>query len=211
MNAALLLALLLALPTTPAAPMKPARPKPGAPAAAPAPRRASAPPLADSLLSQAEAVAWLGGPLEDTFQQEEEASAENGHDHMTVRGWYPKGWNPQTADAPPDRAIQAVVHAFADTAGAERFYGFIHTRDERSVQAAEGPFAGFLVRTLEGVADAAHVKHGDLPGKGGGKVSLATLSFLRGRTFVQMQVWMADGSAVERATRAAKEMSAKLE
>ncbi len=209
MNAALLLALLLVLPTAPAAPKRPARVQPAAPAA-PSEPAVRYEPLADSLFTQADAVAWLGGPLEDTFRQEEEPSSENGRDHVTVRGWYPKGWNPQTAEAPPERAIQVVVHAFADTAGAERFYEFVHDRDEGSVKHTDGPFAGFAFTSLDGLGDVAHVKHGSLPGAGGAKISLGTLSFRSGRAFVQMQVWMADGTALDRAQQAARVMAAKL-
>ncbi len=209
-----LVALLFVMAPTPTPAKTPARGSAATPAApAPAPPaapRALAEPVADSLLSQADAVAWLGGPLEDTFQQEGEPSSDNGHDHMTVRGWYPKGWNPQTAEAPPQRAIQAVVHAFADTSGAKRFYEFVRDRDEGAVGRGDGPFAGFAFAPIEALADECHAKHGALPGEDGAKISLATLSFRSGRTFVQMQVWMADGSALERATRAAREMDAKL-
>lgn len=208
-----LVALLFAMAAAPAPAKAPARAsaaRPATPAPPPPAALALAEPVADSLLSRAEAVAWLGGPLEDTFQQEEPPSRENGHDHMTVRGWYPKGWHPQTAEAPPQRAIQLVVHAFADTSGATRFYEFVRDRDEGTVGNGDGPFAGFAFTPIDAVADECHVKHGALPGEGGATISLATLSLRRGRTFVQVQVWMADGSALERATRAARAMSARL-
>jgi len=47
----------------------------------------------------------MGAPLPEPFKSETLPEMHNGHDHATACGWFPKGYNPATADAPPERGI----------------------------------------------------------------------------------------------------------
>jgi len=57
------------------------------------------------LLSADEAASLMGAPLPEPFKSETLPEMHNGHDHATACGWFPKGYNPATADAPPERGI----------------------------------------------------------------------------------------------------------
>jgi hypothetical protein len=48
----------------------------------------------------------MGAPLESNFRNESQPDSVNGHDHTTVCGWFPKGYNLSTADKPPERGVQ---------------------------------------------------------------------------------------------------------
>ncbi len=196
-------------PSKPAVRAKAPVPKPAATATPAAPARLTEA-VADSLLLESDALRWVGGPLGGTYTYDEPAVSQNGHDHATVRGWYPEGWHPATADAPPVRGMHVSVHAFADTTTAREFADHAFGRDRASVGNPEGPFANFTIATVDGMGDRAHLKTGFMPGKGGIDVSIATLSLLRGRTFLQLQVWMADGSAAAVAKEAGGQMVTRL-
>ena len=53
-------------------------------------------------LTEQDAAALMGAPLESNFRNESKPDAMNGHDHTTVCGWFPKGYDLKKADAPPE-------------------------------------------------------------------------------------------------------------
>src|SRR5689334_2072439 len=63
-------------------------------------------------LSQQDAAALMGAPLESNFRNETPADAVNGHDHTTVCGWFPKGFDLKSAGAPPERGVLLTLHTF---------------------------------------------------------------------------------------------------
>ena len=63
-------------------------------------------------LTSQDAAALMGAPLEANFTNETAPDSLNGHDHTTVCGWFPKGYDLKKADAPPERGVQLTLHTF---------------------------------------------------------------------------------------------------
>ena len=144
----------------------------------------------------------MGVPLPEPFRSETLPVAQNGHDHATACGWFPKGYNMATADAPPERAVLLTLHRLRTPAEAKAFHsqstGMM--RDAAKSNPALGKSSG-----TPGIGEAAELGQKELGG-----VRIATLRFLKGTVAGQVQVWRKDGSAADVATAAAKRVVAKL-
>lgn len=159
-------------------------------------------PSACSLLTAQDAERLMGAPLSENFKRESKPTSENGHDHTTVCGWFPKGYNLATASAPPERGVQLSVHAFRTPAEAKAFHG--HAA-EMAEQMAKGSPLGGKVASVAGVGEAAVVDQKQLGG-----VHIATMSFLKGKVAAQVQVWRKDAPAQDSATAVSKQVVSKL-
>lgn len=79
-------------------------------------------PVACAVLSEKEALALVGGPLGEISKGEQKPTMENGHDHNTWCGFFPKGYDLRKADRPPERGLMLQLHAMRNPADAKGFY-----------------------------------------------------------------------------------------
>ena len=155
-----------------------------------------------AVLTAQEAASLMGASLPEAFKGETPPDAQNGHDHTTVCGWFPKGYKLATADGPPERGIQLSLHTFRTPAEAKTF----HTNIAEMVQEAakSSPIPGKFSRAA-GVGEAAQLEQKQLAG-----VHLTTLRFLKGKVAAQLQVWRKDGPSGDTATAAGKKLAGML-
>ena len=154
------------------------------------------------LLSADEAASLMGAPLPEPFKSETLPEMHNGHDHATACGWFPKGYNPATAEAPPERGILLTLHRLRTATEAQTFHSRITTtiRDAARSNPALGTSS-----CAAGIGEAAELGQKELA-----RVRIATLRFLKGTVAGQVQVWRKDGPAGDAATAAARQVVAKL-
>ena len=145
-------------------------------------------------LPQQDAAALMGAPLESNFRNETAADAINGHDHTTVCGWFPKGYNLKTADKPPEHGISLTLHTFRTSAEAKQF----HDMTKRG-PASEKP------KPLASIGDDAVIDEKTFSG-----TNVATIRFLKGVHSAQVQTWRKGQAGADAATAAAKQAAAKL-
>src|SRR5687768_11693178 len=163
------------------------------------PIAAAAEAAACTLLPAASAAAAMATALPENFKRESKPSAENGHDHTTICGWFPKGYNLAKAEAPPSRGVQLSLHTMKDAADAKAFHGLnVET-------AADGSKAGGKPTPLPGVADGAVIQHKQVGG-----VHLANVWLLKGRVAAQLQVWNKDAAPGDAATTLARQIAGRL-
>ena len=144
-------------------------------------------------LPQQDAAALMGGPLESNFRNETAGDAVNGHDHTTVCGWFPKGFDIKSAGAPPERGVLLTLHTFRTSAEAKQF----HDMTKHGVPGTkQKPVPGV---GLDAVSDE----------KTFSGIRVATVRFLKGTHAAQVQTWSKE-RGVEAATAAAKQVVAKI-
>ncbi len=156
-----------------------------------------------SLLSSTDATTLAGAPLPENFKAETPPTRENGNDHTTVCGWFPKGYDLRNADGPPEAGVQLTVHAMKAAADAKAF----HTNSAEMTReiAKSGPLAG-KVSSPSGLGENAIL---DVKALGRGHV--ATLKFLKGTAALQIQAWSKDARAADIAIQAARQVAAKIQ
>ena len=154
----------------------------------------AAPAVACGALTSQDAAALMGAPLEANFRNETAPDSLNGHDHTTVCGWFPKGYDLKKADAPPERGVQLTLHTFRSQAEAKQFH----------MMTKNGP-PGAKLKPVPGVGDDAVMEEKSFHG-----TNVATVRFVKGTHSAQVQTWRKDKSGVDAATAAAKQAAAKL-
>jgi hypothetical protein len=156
---------------------------------------AAGPSAACTALTAPDATALMGAPLAANFRNESAPDAVNGHDHTTVCGWFPAGYDLQKADAPPERGVQLTLHTFRTAAEAKQFHDMTKN----------GPPGG-KPKPVAGVGQDAVVEEKTFSG-----TRVATIRFLKGTHAAQIQTWRKDNKdAAESATAAAKQVVGKL-
>jgi len=155
-----------------------------------------------SLLTAQDAATLMGMPLPENVKHESLPDAQNGHDHTTVCGWFPKGYKLATADAPPERGVQLTLHTLRTPAEAQAFHK--NTTEMVQEAAKSNPSVGKF-SPAAGVGQRAVLGQKQIAG-----VHIATLSFLKGKVAAQVQVWRKDTPAGESATAASKRIADKL-
>ena len=144
-------------------------------------------------LSQQEAATLMGAPLESNFRNETAPDAVNGHDHTTVCGWFPKGFDLKSAGAPPERGVQLTLHTFRTPAEAKQFHDM-----------TKNGMPGSKHKPVSGVGQDAVIDEKTYSG-----IRVATIRFLKGPHAAQVQTWSKDKGG-EAATAAATKVVAKL-
>ena len=148
-----------------------------------------------SVLSQQDAVALMGAPLESNFRNETAPDAVNGHDHTTVCGWFPKGFDLKSAGAPPERGVQLTLHTFRTPAEAKMFHDMTK----------KGP-PGSKPKAVPDVGQDALMEEKNFSG-----TRVATIHFLKGVHAAQIQTWRKEkAAAIDSATAAARQVVGKL-
>jgi hypothetical protein len=166
-------------------------------------------PVAATLLSEKEAVALVGGPLGEVFKNEELPTMQNGHDHNSVCGFFPKGYNIQTADRPPERGVQLQLHAMRTNAEAKTFYEHTLSMNQK-MAGMPGPFAGNKITLLKGMGEVAFLLEQKSEPESGSSYEIASVTFVKGNVMAQLMVWKKAASATEIAKNAAKQVLSKL-
>lgn len=154
---------------------------------------AAGPSMACTALGAKDAAALMGAPLEANFSNEIAADAVNGHDHTTVCGWFPKGYDLQKADGPPERGVMLTLHTFRTPAEAKQFHDMTKT----------GPPGG-KAQAVPGVGQDAVIDEKSFSG-----TRVATIRFLKGVHAAQIQTWRKE-KAADSATAAAKQVVGKI-
>jgi len=165
--------------------------------------------VACSLMDEKEAVALVGGPLGEVFKNEEMPTVENGRDHNSVCGFFPKGYKIQAADRPPERGVQLQLHVMQTDAAAKAFYESVLASNQDMIRMSGSPLAGGKISTLNGIGKAAFLLESKIEPEPGSS-AVATISFLKGSVMGQVQVWKKAGPAGEIAKSAVRKVVTKL-
>jgi hypothetical protein len=152
----------------------------------------AADPDACRALREADAVAIVGGPLGEVFRNDTPASAENGGDHTTVCGWFPKGYDVRSADGPPARGLLLAFHAMRTPEDARNFHEAMSTM----------PSPG---KPVAGVGEAASLQQTTAGGD-----AVVHVHFLAKNVAAQVTAWKKGGDVAAAATEAAKKSAATL-
>jgi hypothetical protein len=163
-------------------------------------------PVAASVLSANEAAALVRGPLDEVAKYEVKPTSENGQDHNTSCGYFPKGYRIDTADRPPDRGIQVALHTFPTSGEAKQFFDL--TRDGEKQLAEANPTA--KVTALPGVGTGAILTTKRITPEPKAVYQIAMASFWKGKTMAQITVWKLGSPASAIATTAAKQVASRL-
>jgi hypothetical protein len=166
--------------------------------------------VACALMDEKEALALVGGPLGEVFKNEEMPTVENGHDHNSVCGFFPKGYKIQEADRPPERGVQLQLHVMETDVAAKAFYESVLTSKQDMVRMSQSPLAGGRITSLKGIGKAAFLLENNIESEPGSSYAVATISFLKGRVMGEVQVWKKAGPAGEIAKKAVRKVAAKL-
>lgn len=166
--------------------------------------------VACDLMNEKEAIALVGGPLGEVFKEEELPTIENGHDHNSVCGFFPKGYKIQDADRPPERGLLFTLHAMQTDAAAKHFYEHVLASKRDMAKIAGSPSSGDRITPLRGMGEAAFLVETKIMGEPDSYYSVATMYFLKGSVMGQVQVWKKAGSPMEIAEIAVKKVLAKL-
>jgi hypothetical protein len=155
----------------------------------------AAPAAACGALTSQDATTLMGAPLESNFSNETPPDSLNGHDHTTVCGWFPKGYDLKKADAPPERGVQLTLHTFRTPAEAKMFHDMTK----------KGP-PGSKPKALPDVGQDAVMEEKNFSG-----TRVATIHFLKGVHAAQIQTWRKEkAAAIDSATAAARQVVGKL-
>jgi hypothetical protein len=175
----------------------------------PAPVQAGEPAACD-LVSEKEAQALVGGPLGEVFRTEQKASVENGHDHLTVCGYFPAGYDIQKADEPPEQGLEIQLHNLRSNADAVSFYENAHAAYQEMSRAPDNPLEGGTISPLEGMGEGAFLLESKLDAAQGAPYEIANVYVVKGRMMVQITAWKRAAPAGEIATEAAQKVLARL-
>lgn len=166
--------------------------------------------VACALMDEKEAVALVGGPLGEVFKHEEMPTVENGRDHNSVCGFFPKGYKIQEADRPPERGVQLRLHVMENDGAAKAFYENVLESHQDMMRIPDSPLAGGKITSLTGIGKAAFLLEKKIEPEPGSSYTVATISFLKGRVMGQVQLWKKAGPAGEIAKKAVRNVVAKL-
>lgn len=160
-------------------------------------------PSACGVLSEKDAVAVTGGPLGEVYKHEVKAAAENGNDHDTECGYFPKGYNLEKAEAPPERGLMITLHTMRSKSDAKRFYDRLFDMAKQSGAAQPGT----KIAPVSGLGEAAYLELIKFDPKS--NQELANIGFLKGNVMGFMQLWLRRPPG-DTAQAAAKQIISKL-
>jgi len=171
---------------------------------------ASKNPDAAAVLTPKDAIALVGGPLDEVFKLESKPASENGYDHNTICGYFPKGYRLAEADRPPERGVQLSIHRFKSPKEAKKFYDLTAEAEREMAKMAEGPSAGAKVTPLKGVGQAGVLSVKKLTPEPKANYRVGIASFLKGSVMAQLTVWKRDAAVAPAASSGAKLIAARL-
>ena len=171
-------------------------------------------PIACALIGEKEALALVGGPLGEIAKGEQKPTPENAHDHSTLCGFFPKGYDFRKTDRPPERGLQLQLHAMRNNADAKNFHENTVGMVEEMAKAPRTPFArgkiATKIATLSGMGATAKMEVETIEFEPKSVYHVATVYFLKGNVSGVVAVWEKGAPADETARVAAKQVIAKL-
>lgn len=167
-------------------------------------------PDATTLLTSKDAVALVGGPLDEVSRYESKPDAQNGHDHNTICGYFPQGYRLAEAERPPERGVQLSLHRFKTPKEARKFYALTADAEREMAKMAGSPSAGGKVEVLKGVGEAGVLSIKKLTPEPQAIYQVGVATFLKGSVMAQLTVWKRDAPVAAAATTGAKRIAAKL-
>jgi hypothetical protein len=141
-------------------------------------------PVACSVLTEKDAVAVTGGPLGAVFKHETKPVDVNGHDHETGCGYFPKGYDLDKAEGPPERGLMVTLHTMRNKADAKRFYERMYDMAKESGAAQPGS----KIAPVAKLGEAAYLQLIKFDPKSGQE--LANVGFLKGNVMGFLQLWL---------------------
>jgi hypothetical protein len=167
-------------------------------------------PIACDMLSEKDALALVGGPLGEVFKNEEAPSKENGYDHISVCGFFPKGYNIQKADRPPERGLQLQLYSMRNAADAKNFYNNSLSTAEVMSKMPGNPYSGVAITPLKGMGQAAFLRVTKIEPEPSFSYQIANVTFLKGNVMGQLTAWKKATPVEEIAKSAAKQVISRL-
>lgn len=167
-------------------------------------------PTACDMLNERHALALVSGPLGEVFKNEEAPSKENDYDHISVCGFFPKGYNIQKADRPPERGLQLQLHAMRNPADAKNFYDNSLSTPEAMSKIPGNPYSGAAITPLKGMGQAAFLRVIKIEPEPGPSYHIVIVTFLKGNVTGQMTTWKKAAPVEEIAKSAAKQVISRL-
>jgi hypothetical protein len=167
-------------------------------------------PIACEILSEKDALALVGGPLGELFKTEEAPSKENGYDHISVCGFFPKGYNIQKADRPPERGLQLQLHSMRNATDAKNLYNNSLSTAEVMSKMPGNPYSGAAITPLKGMGQAAFMQVTKIEPGPSSSYQIAIVTFLKGNVMGQLTTWKKATPVEEIAKSAAKQVISRL-
>jgi hypothetical protein len=157
-----------------------------------------------STFSEDEAAKVLGGPLGAVYKSEAAAADDNGNEHKTQCGHFPKGYDLDKAEGPPERGVLVTLHTMPSGEAAKRYYDGVLEMLKGMPEAQGG---GAKITTVSGIGSGAYLKPTPLPNSAS---KIVTLTFLKGSVMADVQIWKSSGPVDQVAREAARLVMAKL-
>jgi hypothetical protein len=155
-------------------------------------------PIAGAMLTKAEAIAWLGGPLGEARASDQASRSDDGRPRLSSCAWFPPGYDAAVAEAPPERGLCLTLMAMPSVAAA---------RERFAVMSSGVPGAPPVHGTpVKGVADQAVLERVKLPPG----AEVARLKFRHGDVAGSVQVWSRAGDPAAIARTVADHVVARL-
>jgi len=152
------------------------------------------------MLTQNDAEQLVGGSLSSAVTSKTEPGSS---DPRISCGYFPKGYNFETAEGPPDLGIEVTVHATKSAESAKRFYEASFSMSNQAKSDPGSPFGKDTIKKLKGIGDMAFLVDRST-------FQTALFFVVKGGTLMQVQVWKKAGSPSQIATNAAKQIVVKL-
>jgi hypothetical protein len=168
------------------------------------------PPMACAVLSEQEALALVGGPLGEIFRHVETPHAQNGYDYASICGFFPKGYDIQKADRPPERGIEVALHSLRTKADAKAYYDNSLAARQEMAKLPGSPFVNARYTAVGGLGEAAVLESRSLEPEPKVTYSVAAVIFLKGSVMGQVTTWKKGTPDDTIASAAAKQVTAKL-
>lgn len=175
-----------------------------------APQKQAASSNACFLLSDTEAGAIMGGLLTEVIKSEQQASPENGRDHFTSCGYFPKGYNFERAERPPELGLELKIHAMQTIDDAGRFYENMLAMSNEMKNVPDSPLANSVITPLVNKQMKAFLVESKVEPGPGSTFAIGTIYFVKGKNFGQLQAWKKGATVTENVKSASKKIFPKL-
>ena len=164
-------------------------------------------PFACNVMTEKDAVTHVGAPLGSVSRDEVKPTSQNGYDHVTTCGYFPKGYDIRRADRPPELGVELQLHARRNKEDAKDSYdAFLGMAEQRSMT-AKGE--GKIVQ-VAGTGEAAYLMTRKLEPQPGAVYEIAYVRILKGSVTAQVTAWKKGAPADEIAKAAAKQVASRL-
>jgi hypothetical protein len=155
-----------------------------------------------AVFPEAEAVKLLGGPLGEVYKPESKPTPQNGYEHQTGCGYFPKGYDYDKTEAPPNVGILVSFQTMRNDADAKRLYEAGLRMGQSAIQ---GPGSAKFT-PVSGMGEGGYLTVVSMPNS----PARANLTFLKGKIVVAVVVWKTAAAVDDMARVAAKQVLGRL-